>query len=85
MTAPMKSNPRYPYLLRVLIAIDQLANVVFLNGSEDHTISGRVGHKAKTTNKWYWLALEKFINILFFFDKNHCRRSIERDELHNKY
>ena len=63
-----------------MIAIDQLMNVVLLNGSEDHTISGRVGYKALTVGAWYWLALEKFINALFF-DKNHCRNAIEQDEV----
>ncbi len=69
------------YILRVLIAVDQLVNVLFLNGSPDHTISGRVGYKAMTTSKARWLWAEKFINTLFFFEPNHCRRVIERDEI----
>ncbi|KGJ92037.1 hypothetical protein [Colwellia psychrerythraea] len=69
------------YILRLLIAVDQLFNVLLLNGNEDHTISGRVGYRAKKTNKWYWLSLEKIINTLFWFDKNHCRNSIEWDEV----
>lgn len=69
------------YILRLLIAIDQFFNVLLLNGDEDHTISGRVGYRAKKTKKWYWLALEKIINTLFWFDKNHCRSSIEWDEI----
>ena len=69
------------YILRVLIAIDQLVNVVLLNGSPDHTISGRVGYKATTTGRRRWLWAEKFIDALFFFDPNHCQASIERDEV----
>lgn len=69
------------YILRTLIAIDQLVNVVVLNGSPDHTISGRVGYKAKTTGKRRWLWAEKVIDTLFFFDKNHCQNSIEFDEV----
>jgi hypothetical protein len=37
-----------PYWKRVLISIDQLVNVVLLNGDEDETISSRMGkHLAK--------------------------------------
>ena len=69
------------YILRLLIAIDQVFNVLLLNGSEDHTISGRVGYKAMVTKKKRWLFLEKVINTIFFFDKDHCRNSIEHDEV----
>ena len=67
------------YILRTLIALDQLVNVVVLNGKEDHTISGHVGYKSFRTKLWYWEAAENFINTLFWFDKNHCFNSIEWD------
>ncbi len=70
-----------PYYLRLLIALDQLFNVLILNGSEDHTISGRVGYKAHFTKKKRWLFLQKAIDAVFFFDKNHCYNSIEWDEV----
>lgn len=69
------------YILKLLIVIDAFFNVLIFNGSEDHTISGRVGHKAHTTKKRRWLILEKIINTIFFFDKNHCYKSIEWDEV----
>ena len=69
------------YLLRLLIVIDAFFNVLILNGSEDHTISGRVGYRAYTTKKRRWLLLEKIINGIFFFDENHCYKSIEWDEV----
>jgi hypothetical protein len=69
------------YFLRVLVGLDQLFNTILLGGSPDHTISGRVGHKAFTTKKWYWLALQGIINKIFFFQDNHCYRSIEWDEV----
>jgi len=72
---------RKSYILRLLIAFDQFFNVLLLNGSEDHTISGRVGYKAKSTKKKRWLLAEKIINKLFFFDPNHCENSIEKDEV----
>lgn len=72
------------YLFNILIALDQLGNVLFLNGSPDHTISGRVGYKSFTTGKWYWKTAEKVINTLFWFDKDHCYNSIEWDEVGKK-
>ena len=69
------------YTLRVVIAVDQLFNVLLMNGSEDHTISGHVGWKAYTTDKKYWKVLERFINGLIWFDKDHCYKSIEWDEV----
>ena len=65
----------------MLLALDQFFNVLLLNGSEDHTISGRVGYKAMTTGKLRWLIAEFIINTLFFFDPDHCRTSIEYDEI----
>ena len=72
---------RMNYFLRLMVALDQFFNVLLLNGSEDHTISGRVGYKSFTTQKWYWKFAEKFINTLFWFDDNHCYNSIEWDEI----
>lgn len=72
---------RKSYVLRLAIAFDQFLNVLFLNGSEDHTISGRVGYKAATIGSWYWLLAERIINTIFFFDPDHCRTSIEWDEV----
>lgn len=69
------------YAKRLLVSIDQFFNVLLLNGSEDHTISGRVGYKALTTKKRGWLIAEKVINTLFFFEPDHCRNAIEYDEL----
>ena len=68
-------------ILRLLITVDAFFNVLLLNGSEDHTISGRVGYKSLTTRKRKWIYAEKFIDALFFFDANHCFNSIEYDEI----
>lgn len=65
-----------PYWKRVLISLDQLINVVFLNGDEDETISSRLGKRQRKGCKF-----SKFIcKILSLVDKDHCRKSIERDE-----
>lgn len=55
--------------------------MIFFNGSEDHTISGRVGYKAVTVGGWPWLLAERVINTIFFFDPDHCKNSIEWDEV----
>ena len=70
-----------PYWLRVLLVIDNAANVIFLNGSEDHTISGHVGYRAMKSGKKRWLLAEKLINKLFYFQPDHCRNAIEWDEV----
>jgi len=67
------------YLFRVLVAIDQLANTL-LGGRPDHTISGRVGYHALQGKTWA-KAAERVINFLFFFDPDHCQKSIEWDEV----
>ena len=72
------------YFYKLLVAFDQFLNVLLLNGSEDHTISGRVGYKALTVGSWYWLLLERIIDTIFFFDKSHCRNSIEWQEVNGE-
>ncbi len=72
---------KHNYILKLLISIDQFFNVLLLNGNEDQTISGRVGYRSYATGKWYWLVLEKIIDTVFFFDKGHCKKSIEWDRV----
>lgn len=67
------------YLFRVLLAFDQFVNAVF-GGRPDHTISGRTGLAAEE-GKPFGLAFERLVNALLFFDPDHCRRSIEWDEV----
>jgi len=69
------------YILKLLVALDQLLNVALFNGSEDHTISGHVGYKSLSTGKKRWKILEKIINTIFWFDPDHCKNSIEFDEV----
>jgi len=51
---------------RLLLAIDQLGNVLLFNGSQDETISSYIGR----TGKAKWLC-----NILKKIQGNHCYRS----------
>ena len=68
------------YLKNILTAISQLLNSV-LAGNPDQTISGRVGYKAYITRSWYWLFIEWGINTLFWFDPEHCFKSIQWDRI----
>ena len=67
------------YLFRVLMSLSQLLNTI-LGGRVDHTFSGRVGRAAEEGKTWGKIMAE-IIDTLFFFDPDHCARSIERDEL----
>lgn len=61
---------------------DQYINSVF-KGMADHSISGRVGYLALNGDKVAQV-MEQVINFIFFVtigQKNHCRESIEWDEI----
>lgn len=70
-----------PYFKKLLISISQFLCVLLLNGHEDQTFSGEIGRRAELTGAWYYLAIERVINAIFFFDPDHCRSSIEKDEV----
>ena len=58
---------------RALIALDQLFNVVFYNGSQDETISSHIHRrKEKGTATWFDTKLCCLLNKLEY---NHCRLS----------
>lgn len=67
-TSDQPDTPKLPYLLSVLIAIDQLGNAI-AGGNPDNTISARVGffasdlHQSKI--KAYWKTLERIIDFTF--------------------
>jgi len=48
---------------RFILVLDQMGNVLWLNGSQDETISSHIGR----TGSHKWLC-----NILKKFEKNHC-------------
>lgn len=61
---------------------DQYINSVFF-GDEDHSISGRVGSLAMQGSRTA-LVMEKVIDFIFFIaigQRNHCRQSIEFQEV----
>jgi len=67
---------------RFLISLDQMANVVLWNGMPDETISARAWREQDTS-------LIKFLNLLFFWQENHCKECYEweqqRDDMPEEY
>ena len=61
--------------MRILVALDQLANAV-LNGYPDETISSRAAKAARRGHKWGCVLCK----ILGWIDKDHCEKVIELDE-----
>lgn len=61
------------YIVNLLLAIDQLGNVIML-GDPDETISSRAGRVFPDT---WWC---KLIDFLMFWQTNHCYKAIEKDE-----
>jgi hypothetical protein len=59
-------------LAQVLIALDQLANAI-CGGWADETLSSRAYRESPRA--------EKFINTLFFWDKDHCYESYVSEQL----
>jgi len=69
------------YLLHLLIIFSQAANCVFLAGHPDQTISSRCWQNRDLP---YWKQARIVIDVLFFFDKNHCETSYYRDVVNSK-
>ena len=71
----------WQYIKNILIALDQVLNAIFC-GACDETLSSRAYRLEKDRGrKWPRI----LIDLLFFFDKNHCYESylseIERKQL----
>jgi hypothetical protein len=69
----------------MIVSQDQSVNTI-LGGSLDTSVSSRVGYRSELGNG-VALKMEPVINLLFKVfagQENHCRASIERDEVHNK-
>jgi hypothetical protein len=61
------------YFMNILIAFDQLANVI-LGGDPDETISSRLGKAHDSIGTWARGVVDRI------FGKGHCARSVEPDE-----
>ena len=65
---------KHPDCFQVLIAIDQLFNTL-LGGYADETISSSA-HRRKLKGK---PLLSKLINLLFFWQADHCKDAYESE------
>lgn len=65
------------YFLHVLIALDQFLNAV-TGGFADETLSSRIYREARAGRRG-WVAAEKCVNHLFFWQDGHCRRAWLRE------
>ena len=68
------------YFLNLLTAVSQFFNTL-LGGNPDQTISGMVGYKSYVTKRWSWRSLEWVINGMFWFDPEHCFKSVQWDRV----
>ena len=61
-------------LMRFILVLDQMANVVFWNGSQDETVSSHIGRRIeKGEATWFDKKLCCFLKRL---EKNHCNKSL---------
>ena len=76
---------RYPYLIRVALAIDQLLNVVICNGEPDETMSA-VSYRMYRDGR-FWGKLMPFIDFLFRWQghKDHCYRAYLKELARTQY
>lgn len=69
-----KDMKKRPWWERVLLALDQLGNVIFWNGSQDETISSHIQRrKDKGTATWFDKKLCCLLNKL---ESSHCKKSL---------
>lgn len=64
------------YLFRTAAWLSQGINCVLLNGSPDQTVSARAYLNRNTE---YWGKAYTIINLVFFWQEDHCRESHEAD------
>ena len=61
-------------LMRFLLALDQMGNVIFWNGSQDETISSHI-HRRIESGKANWFD-KKLCCLLKKLESNHCAKSL---------
>ncbi len=64
------------YFLNLAIALDQFVNTLF-GGHPDETFSASCYRKRNDFLGW-WLVYH-FVNLLFFWQENHCKESYESE------
>jgi len=65
------------YLHQLAVAIDQVLNAL-LGGWADETLSARAYRLSK--NSYRWVLVRSFIDLVFFFENNHCAVAYESEQ-----
>jgi len=66
------------YIIRVLLAIDQLANVVLCNGSPDETMSA-ASYRMHRDGR-FWGFMMPVIDLMFFWQgPKHCYNAYKKE------
>ena len=60
------------WFFKLLVVISQTINALILNGEPDQTISSRA---YSCNNVKVWSLVERAINFVFFWEKDHCYNS----------
>lgn len=72
------------YFINISVSLDQVINAL-LFGDPDETISSRAG-KARRLGSFKWTLIAEVIDWLcFVFEREHCRKSMERDRDKRRY
>lgn len=71
------------YFLRLLLAIDQLLNVLICNGEPDETMSSACYRMERDGR--FWGFMRPVIDCLFWFQPQHCRKAYESELLRLQY
>ena len=77
----MSGNKHLNYAQRLFLAFDQFLNAVF-NGWPDETLSARTYRQYINTDKFRWIFAYRLINILFFWQKDHCKEAYRHELEH---
>ena len=68
----------FRYFIRIGDCLSQLLNVaVFFGENANESVSGRAYRMRRIG--WQWAALRQIINIIFFWQQDHCRNSYMAD------
>ena len=71
------------YLLNLAIGIDQMANTL-IGGAPDETLSARA-HRMRVKGHKYWGWTAGAINLLFFWQVDHCLSAYRAEVLRRQY
>lgn len=75
---------RYSYLIRVLLALDQLANVVLCNGDPDETMSA-TSYRMHRDGR-FWGFMMPVIDLLFWWQgPGHCFNAYLKELARTQY